>query len=53
MSDSKNYIRDYTKEACLDEMDFREWRTTNRLCYNTRYHWIWNGLRERAPTESG
>lgn len=57
MSDSENYIKyyikDYTKEVYLDEVNFSECSTVDRLSYNQRYHWIWNGLRERAPTESG
>ncbi|SCY03970.1 hypothetical protein SAMN05720606_102150 [Paenibacillus polysaccharolyticus] len=53
MSDSKNYIKDYSKEAYLNEVSFTEWRTANLMCYSPHYHWIWNGLRERAPTESG
>lgn len=52
MSDSKKYIKYYTKEAYIDEVNYREWLSANRLCYNKRYPWIWNGLRERAPTES-
>ncbi|MNW66672.1 hypothetical protein D3C74_451640 [compost metagenome] len=52
MSDSENHIKDYNKEAYLDKVYFSEWNTADRLCYNPRYHWIWNGLRERAPTES-
>ncbi|MGO4528075.1 hypothetical protein AB4Z30_03260 [Paenibacillus sp. 2TAF8] len=43
----------YTKEAYIDEMNGREWLEADRLCYNQRNHWTWNGLRERAPTESG
>ncbi|MCM3132570.1 hypothetical protein M3629_07230 [Paenibacillus polysaccharolyticus] len=52
MNDSEKYFKDYTKEAYLDEVNCREWRTANLMCYSPRYHWIWNGLRERAPTES-
>ena len=48
MSNSKKH----TKESYIDEMNGREWLKAARLCYYQRYHWIWNGLRERAPTES-
>ncbi|MGQ8872306.1 hypothetical protein [Paenibacillus sp. TSA_86.1] len=49
MRDSKKY----NKEAYIDKVNGREWLTADRLCYNQLNHWTWNGLRERAPTESG